>query len=125
MYPDDLRYTRTHEWVKVEDNKVKMGITHHAQHELGDIVYLDLPAVGKTVSAGSECGAVESVKAASDLYCPISGKVSAINEDAVADSSLVNKDPYGAGWMIQIEMSNPAEADKLLTAEQYRSLLGE
>jgi glycine cleavage system H protein len=125
MFPENLRYTRTHEWVRQEGDSAVMGITDHAQHELGDIVYLDLPAVGKAVTAQGELGAVESVKAASDLYSPISGTVTAVNEQAVKDSSIVNKDPYGEGWMIKIKLANPAELDGLLTAAQYKTLLGE
>ena len=125
MFPDNLCYTRTHEWVRQEGDSAVMGITDHAQHELGDIVYLDLPAVGKTVTAQGELGAVESVKAASDLYSPVSGTVAAVNETAVKDSSIVNKDPYGEGWMIKIKLANPTELDGLLTAAQYKTLLGE
>jgi glycine cleavage system H protein len=125
MFPDNLRYTRTHEWVRQEGDSAVMGITDHAQHELGDIVYLDLPAIGKAITAQGELGAVESVKAASDLYSPITGTVIAINEKAVKDSSIVNKDPYGEGWMIKIKLSNPSELDGLLTAAQYKTLLGE
>jgi glycine cleavage system H protein len=125
MFPDNLRYTRTHEWVRQEGDSAVMGITDHAQHELGDIVYLDLPAVGKAVTAQGELGAVESVKAASDLYSPVSGTVAAVNEQAVKDSSIVNKDPYGEGWMIKIKLANPTELDGLLTAAQYKTLLGE
>jgi len=125
MFPDNLRYTRTHEWVRQEGDSAVMGITDHAQHELGDIVYLDLPAVGKAVTAQGELGAVESVKAASDLYSPVTGTVTAVNEQAAKDSSIVNKDPYGSGWMIKIKLANPAELDGLLSAEQYKTLLGE
>jgi glycine cleavage system H protein len=125
MFPDNLRYTRTHEWVRQEGDSAVMGITDHAQHELGDIVYLDLPAVGKAITAQGELGAVESVKAASDLYSPVTGTVIAINEKAVKDSSIVNKDPYGEGWMIKVKLSNPSELDSLLTAAQYKTLLGE
>ena len=125
MFPDNLRYTRTHEWVRQEGDSAVMGITDHAQHELGDIVYLDLPAVGKAITAQGELGAVESVKAASDLYSPVSGTVTAVNETAVKDSAIVNKDPYGEGWMIKIKLANPAELDGLLTAAQYKTLLGE
>jgi glycine cleavage system H protein len=125
MFPDNLRYTRTHEWVRQEGDSAVMGITDHAQHELGDIVYLDLPAIGKAITAQGELGAVESVKAASDLYSPVTGTVIAINEKAVKDSSIVNKDPYGEGWMIKVKLSNPSELDSLLTAAQYKTLLGE
>jgi glycine cleavage system H protein len=125
MFPDNLRYTRTHEWIRQEGDSAVMGITDHAQHELGDIVYLDLPAIGKAITAQGELGAVESVKAASDLYSPVSGTVTAVNEQAVKDSSIVNKDPYGEGWMIKIKLANPSELDGLLTAAQYKTLLGE
>jgi glycine cleavage system H protein len=125
MFPDNLRYTRTHEWVRQEGDSAVMGITDHAQHELGDIVYLDLPLVGKAITAQGELGAVESVKAASDLYSPVSGTVTAVNDQAVKDSSIVNKDPYGEGWMIKIKLANPTELDGLLTAAQYKTLLGE
>ena len=113
--PDDLRYAKSHEWLRADGT---VGITDHAQHELTDVVFVDLPAVGKTVKAGEVVCVVESVKAASDIYAPASGTVVAANP------AYVNTDPYGEGWMFKLEVSNPAERDALMDAAAYRTATG-
>lgn len=122
--PKDLKYTKTHEWVKPEsDGTLTVGITDHAQDLMGDMVYIELPEVGRQVTAGKECAVVESVKAASDVYAPVSGEVVAAN-DALADApETVNKDPHGAGWMFRIRPANKAEFDALLDAKAYAALV--
>ncbi len=120
-FPDDLRYTREHEWARREDGIVRVGITDFAQDALGDVVYVDIPEVGTTVTAGEPFGEVESTKSVSDVYAPVSGKVIERN-GALADSpQLVNEDPYGDGWMIAIEPEGPAEVEGLLDASAYRA----
>ncbi len=123
-YPDELRYTSEHEWVQPVGDRLRVGITAYAQDALGDIVFVSLPEQGATVSAGSAVGEVESTKSVSDLYAPISGTVVARNEALDATPELVNSDPYGDGWMFEVEPSEPAAADALLTAEQYRDQIG-
>lgn len=120
--PDNLLYCDTHEWVRVEGNKAVLGITHYAQEQLGDITYVDLPSVGQNISAGADMGAVESVKAASELYSPVSGKVTKVNPDLDASPELANSDPYGQGWMVEMELSE--EPKGLLSAEEYKKLVG-
>lgn len=123
--PKDLRYTQEHEWVKVEGNKVRVGITDFAQHELGDIVFVELPEVGDTVTLNEPFGSVESVKTVSELYSPVSGTVVEVNE-ALSDSpEFVNESPYENAWMIIVEFSNEAEVEALLTAEAYEKLISE
>ena len=123
--PKDLRYTQEHEWVKIEGNKVRVGITDFAQHELGDIVFVELPEVGDTVTFNETFGSVESVKTVSVLYSPVSGTVVEINE-ALSDSpEFVNESPYENAWMIVVELSNEAEVEALLTAEAYEKLISE
>ena len=123
--PKDLRYTQEHEWVKVEDDKVRVGITDFAQNELGDIVFVELPEVGDTVTINEPFGSVESVKTVSELYSPVSGTVVEINE-ALSDSpEFVNESPYENAWMIVVELSNEAEVEALLTAEAYEELISE
>lgn len=123
--PKDLRYTQEHEWVKVEGNKVRVGITDFAQNELGDIVFVELPEVGDTVTINEPFGSVESVKTVSELYSPVSGTVVEINE-ALSDSpEFVNESPYENAWMIVIELSNESEVEALLTAEAYEELISE
>ena len=119
--PDDLRYAKSHEWLRADGTA---GITDHAQHELSDVVFVDLPAIGKTVNAGDVICVVESVKAASDIYAPAAGKVVAANADLTANPALVNTDPYGAGWMFKLELSNPADRDALMDAGAYRANIG-
>ena len=119
--PDDLRYAKSHEWLRADGT---VGITDHAQHELTDVVFVDLPAVGKVVKAGEVVCVVESVKAASDIYAPASGKVVAANEGLSANPALVNTDAYGEGWMFKLELANPAERDALMDAAAYRTATG-
>ena len=122
--PGDLKYTKSHEWVREEeDGSVVVGITDHAQSALGDLVFVEVPETGAEVSAGDACAVVESVKAASDVYSPLSGEVTEAN-DALADSpELVNQDPYGDGWIMRIRLSSPSELDDLLDAEAYEATL--
>jgi glycine cleavage system H protein len=123
--PADLKYTKTHEWLKLEaDGSVSIGITDHAQEALGDIVFLELPDAGRSVKAGEECAVVESVKAASDIYAPIAGDVVAKNEDAVAAPESVNQDCYAA-WLFRIRPANPADLDGLLDATAYEKVAAE
>ena len=117
--PSDLRYAKTHEWVRVAGEYATVGITDHAQHELTDVVFVELPKQGRTLKAGESCAVVESVKTASDIYTPISGEVTAVNDAVVANPALVNTDPYGEGWFFKIKLANPAEAQNLLSAEDY------
>ena len=119
--PDDLRYAKTHEWLRTDGT---VGITDHAQHELTDVVFVDLPAVGKVVKAGEVICVVESVKAASDIYAPASGKVADVNTKLTANPALVNTDPYGEGWMFKLELANPAERAALQDAAAYRVATG-
>ena len=122
-FPEDLLYTKTHEWVKKEgDNKVRVGITSYAQSELGDVVYIELPDLDRIVKAGTACTVVESVKAAYDIYAPVSGKVIEANTDLKNNPQLVNEDPYGKGWFSIIEMEDPQELTKLLSNKDYEKL---
>ncbi|MCW3120668.1 MAG: gcvH [Flavipsychrobacter sp.] len=123
-FPGTLHYTKDHEWIKVEGNIATVGITEFAQHELGDIVYVDIPAVGKKLAANEIFGSVEAVKTVSDLYLPVSGTITEMNGDLEATPENVNKDPYGAGWMIKMELSDPSEVDGLLSAAAYKELVG-
>ncbi len=123
--PDHLLYTETHEWVEVEDDVATTGITDFAQEQLGDLVYVELPEVGSSVVAGEVCGVIESVKAASDLYAPLSGEVVEVNEDLTDAPELINKDPYGDGWMFRIKLSDSSELDALLDAERYQKFVVE
>jgi len=125
MYPEDFRYTREHEWVKVEGALGVVGITDHAQHALGDIVYVELPQVGAQAEQGKPLGTVESVKAVSEIYAPVSGEIVEVNQALAQSPELLNRDPHGAAWLAKIRLSNPAELESLLTAEQYRALLAE
>ena len=123
--PKHLRFTQTHEWINSDQEEVSVGITEHAQQLLGDMVYVDLPAIGTHVTAGDEIGVVESVKAASDFYAPISGEIIAINPQLNNEPALVNSDPYGAGWLVKMKASNPEEINALLDAEQYQKEISE
>jgi glycine cleavage system H protein len=123
--PKDLRYSEEHEWVKVEGEKVRVGITDFAQHELGDIVFVELPEVGTEVAINEPFGSVESVKTVSELYAPISGKVVEVNEDLNDSPEFVNESPYEKAWMIVIEPADLSEVDKLLTSEQYDEMTKE
>jgi glycine cleavage system H protein len=117
--PDDLKYTKEHEWVLVEDKIATVGITDHAQEQLGDVVFVELPAVGDQVTKDDEMGVVESVKAVSDVYAPVSGTVVEVNDDLPENTEMVNEDPYGDGWMVKIQLSDPTDLDDLLTAAEY------
>lgn len=123
--PKDLRYSEEHEWVRVEGNLVKVGITDFAQHELGDIVFVELPEVGDEVKADEPFGSVESVKTVSELYAPISGKVVEVNEELSDSPEFVNESPYEKAWMIVIEPTDISEVDKLMTSEQYDEMIKE
>ena len=124
-FPDNLRYTKDHEWVKIEGSTAFVGITDFAQRELGDIVFVDIPSVGKTLNHNEVFGTVEAVKTVSDLFLPLSGKVEEMNKGLDAAPEAVNKDPYGEGWMIKMTMTNATEVDNLMTAAQYKALIGE
>jgi len=119
MNPEDCRYTHEHEWVRVDGELATVGITHHAQDQLGDVVYVDLPEVGATFNQNQPFGSIDSVKTASDLFSPISGEVVEVNGTLVNDPAIVNADPFGEGWMIRVRQSDPAEIDSLMTADQY------
>ena len=121
MTPNDLKYSKEHEWVKTEGDVAVVGITDFAQAELGDVVFIELPKVGDSVTQFQTFGVVESVKAASDLYAPVSGQVTAVNDKLLNEPELVNKSPYGDAWMLKVKMSDTAELGSLLTAEQYDS----
>ena len=120
--PSDLKYTKEHEWVRIDGKQATVGVTDFAQGNLGDVVFCELPAVGDTLSQHKPFGVVESVKAVSDLYAPLSGKVTAINQEVVDNPALVNTDPYGAAWMIKLELSNPSETAGLLDPSNYQTL---
>ncbi len=122
--PQELKYTKDHEWVRVEGDNVVIGVTDFAQKELGDIVYVDVDTEGDTVEIEEVFGSVEAVKTVSDLFMPITGEVIAFNEGLEDEPELVNNDPYGAGWMIKVAVSNPTELDNLLSAEEYKDLVG-
>ena len=123
--PADLKYAKSHEWVRVSGDTATVGITDHAQHELTDVVFVELPAVGRKMKAGEACAVVESVKTASDIYSPISGEVTAINQTVVDNPALVNSDPYGNGWFFRVKPSQPGEANSLLSAADYTRQIGE
>lgn len=123
--PSELKYATTHEWAKKEADVITVGITDHAQDLLGDIVYIELPTLGQSLSLGEECGVVESVKAASDIYSPLSGEIIEINSNLEVTPGLVNEDPYGSGWIFKIKLDKPEEFDALLTAESYEKQIGE
>jgi glycine cleavage system H protein len=122
--PSELRYAKSHEWVRIAGEYATVGITDHAQHELTDIVFVELPAKGRKLKAGEACAVVESVKTASDIYSPVSGEISDLNEAVVANPALVNTDPYGEGWFYKIKLALPEEAQALLTAETYAKQVG-
>jgi glycine cleavage system H protein len=122
-YPEEFRYTKEHEWVKAEGDTGVIGITDHAQHELGDIVYVDLPKVGTTVEKGKSLGSVESVKAVTDIYSPVSGEVIEINESLTAAPEKLNEDPHGAAWLVKVRLSVRDEIKQLLTASDYQTYI--
>ena len=117
--PDDLHYSKDHEWVRVDGNNAIVGITDYAQDSLGDVVYVELPKVGDEFAANESFGSVESVKAVSEVFCPVSGEIVSINETLSDTPEKVNQDPYGEGWMIRVKLANPGEVDSLLTAAEY------
>ena len=123
MYPNELRYTREHEWVRVEGRIATIGITHYAQEELGDVVYVELPVAGEALAAGAEFGTVESVKAVSPLFAPISGEVVEVNEALIAGPENINEGPYEAGWMIKVSVVDENELDELMAAEAYEQFV--
>jgi glycine cleavage system H protein len=122
MYPSDRRYTKDHEWISVSGSRGRVGITDYAQKQLGDVVFIELPDVGRTVTKGQSCGSIESVKAVSELYSPVSGKVAEVNPAIASRPELVNTDPHGT-WLVNLELSDPNEVDNLLTSEQYADLV--
>ena len=121
---EDLKYTKDHEWIKVEGEQAYIGITDFAQHELGDIVFVDVTSEGSTLDKEEVFGSIEAVKAVSDMYMPVGGEILEFNEKLETEPVLINSDPYGDGWIVKVQLSNPAELDELLNAEQYRQLLG-
>ncbi|HDP96790.1 MAG TPA: glycine cleavage system protein GcvH [Euryarchaeota archaeon] len=126
--PDDLKYVDTHEWIRIKDNIAVIGITDFAQEELHEVVYVELPEAGRSVEKGEEFAAVESVKARSEIYAPISGKIAKVNVELVgndepAKPELINEDPYGSGWLVEIEITDPSELEELISAEQYRKTI--
>jgi glycine cleavage system H protein len=122
-FPEELRYTKDHEWIKLDGNTATVGITEYAQGELGDVIYLDVNT-GKTVDAHGSFGTVEAVKTVSDLYAPVAGTVTELNASLADSPELVNKDPYGDGWLVKMTVKDPAEVDTLLSASQYKELIG-
>lgn len=122
--PDNLKYTKDHEWVSIEGDIATVGITHFAQKELGDIVYVEVETLDQTLDKEEVFGTVEAVKTVSDLFLPLTGEIIAFNDDLESNPESVNKDPYGTGWMIKIKISNPAEIEDLLSSESYNELIG-
>jgi len=123
LLPEDLKYRNSHEWVKVQGETARVGVSDHAQQELNDVVFVELPEVGKEVAAGEASCVVESTKVAADVYAPVSGTVTAVNTDLESDPGKINSSPYEEGWLFEIRMSNPVELEALLSAEQYRESL--
>lgn len=122
--PSDLKYAKSHEWVRVNGDTATVGITDHAQHELTDIVFVELPAVGRKVKAGEACAVVESVKTASDIYSPVTGEITEVNKAATDDPALVNREPFAGGWFYKIKLSNAGELSPLLTPDAYKAQIG-
>jgi glycine cleavage system H protein len=123
-FPDDLKYTKDHEWIRLEGDEAVVGITDHAQHELGDIVYIDVTSVGETLGQDDVFGSVEAVKTVSDLYLPVSGEILELNPELDGTPELVNNDPYGQGWMVRVRVTDPSEADRLMSADEYKQFVG-
>ncbi len=122
--PADLRYTKSHEWVRsLPDGTVEVGITDHAQHALGDLVFVEVPEVGRQVGEGEACAVVESVKAASDVYSPVAGEVTAANAELASRPEAINEDPYGAGWLMRVRPADPSAVERLLSASEYEAQL--
>ena len=124
QFPDNLRYTKDHEWIKVDGNTATVGVTDFAQHELGDIVFVDINTVGKPLNANDIFGTVEAVKTVSDLFMPLTGTVNETNPELDSQPELVNTDPYGKGWMVKISIKDASQIDSLLSAEAYQTLVG-
>lgn len=124
MYPEQYRFTKEHEWIDVQGDTGTMGITHHAQNELGDIVYVDLPKIGAVIEKGKTLGSVESVKAVSDIYSPVSGEVVEINEALSTAPEKLNLDPHGEAWLVKLKLTNPGEISDLMSAADYQSYIG-
>ena len=122
--PSDLKYAKSHEWVRVSGDTAAVGITDHAQHELTDVVFVELPEVGRKVKAGEACAVVESVKTASDIYSPVSGEIVELNKPVTDNPALVNTEPYAGGWFFKIKLSNATEVNALLSPEQYKAQIG-
>lgn len=125
MCPENLKYTKEHEWLRIEEDIVVIGITDYAQDQLGDVVYVELPEVGTQVTQSEACGTIESVKTVSDLYAPISGEVVKINEALDDAPELLNNEPYGSGWIMEVKIKDPGELDNLLSSEDYETLIKE
>jgi glycine cleavage system H protein len=125
MYPSDYRYTKEHEWIKVSGDSGTIGITDYAQHELGDVVFAELPAVGTKITTGQVFGTIESVKAVSEIYAPVSGEVIEANAALAGTPEIVNTDPHGAAWLIKIKLSNPGELSALMDAAEYQAFISE
>ncbi|HOM63211.1 MAG TPA: glycine cleavage system protein GcvH [Dysgonamonadaceae bacterium] len=123
-FPENVKYSNDHEWIRIEGDTAFVGISDYAQSELGEIVYVDVATVGETLEAGEVFGSIEAVKTVSDLMMPVSGKILELNADLDATPELVNSDPYGKGWIVKIEITRPDEIDSLLSADQYKQLLG-
>jgi len=123
-FPDKLKYTKDHEWVLVEGDVATIGVTDFAQHELGDIVFVDISSQGDTLNAHDVFGTVEAVKTVSDLYMPVSGEITEVNGDLEGAPESVNSDPYGSGWMVKVKMTNPSEVDGLMSAADYTAMVG-
>ena len=122
--PENLRYTKEHEWARIEGDVATIGITEYAQGELGDIVFIELPKVGNATKQSESCANIEAVKAVSDLYAPVSGEVTEVNSDLEADPQIINKDAFGKGWILKIKMSDQGETDNLMTPDDYKKLIG-
>jgi len=123
MYPDNLRYTKDHEWVSLKETTGTIGVTHFAQKELGDVVFVELPEVGRKIKAGEEFGTIESVKAVSEVYAPVTGEVVEVNKALVDHPEIVNEDPYGRGWILKVRLTAPAEVSSLMDAAAYQTFL--
>jgi glycine cleavage system H protein len=123
-FPSELKYTEDHEWIRIEGDTAFIGITDHAQKELGDIVYVDINTVGDSLEKGEVFGSVEAVKTVSDLFIPVAGTVSEVNEELDSEPELVNSDPYGRGWMVKITLANPDDTEGLLSVEDYKQFIG-
>lgn len=125
LAPEHLKYTKTHEWIEDAANEARIGITDHAQQLLGDLVFVELPEIGATVSAGDELGVLESVKAASDFYAPVGGVVTAVNQEVVENPALLNEDPYGKAWLVKLSVPQVDEINHLLSADEYSESIAE